>query len=134
MPIKHKAKPSILMALRQHVKCFILHIARARLCFNCFKELTHERLVKAYPFQNITHPSTSASWVRWFWTMSYANASVRRLILAELTWICYLVSLFTICFSHLIMLYCSIALQMDFWRYMANIALIVALILPRKVL
>ena len=42
---------------------FYVYIARARLCFNCFKELTHERLVKACPFQSITRPSTSASWV-----------------------------------------------------------------------
>ena len=42
---------------------YIICIAKARPCFNCFKELTHECLVKAYPFQNIT-PSTSSSWVR----------------------------------------------------------------------
>ena len=50
MPIKHKAKPSALLASRQLTEYFILRIARARPCFNCFKELTHERLVKAYPF------------------------------------------------------------------------------------
>ena len=48
---KHAAKLSSLLASRQHTMCFILHIARARSCFNCFKELTHECLVKAYPFQ-----------------------------------------------------------------------------------
>ena len=54
MAIKHEAKPSVLLASRQrHAKCFILRIARARPCFNCFKELslTHEHLVKAYLFQ-----------------------------------------------------------------------------------
>ena len=49
--IKHEAKPNALLASRQRAECFILHIARARPCFNCSKELTHERLVKAYPFQ-----------------------------------------------------------------------------------
>ena len=48
---KHAAKLSAFMASRQHAVCFILHIARARPCFNCFKELTHECLVNAYPFQ-----------------------------------------------------------------------------------
>ena len=51
MPINHEEKSSALLALRQHAECFILHIARARPCFNCFKEFTHERLVKAYLFQ-----------------------------------------------------------------------------------
>ena len=51
MPIKHEAKPSAYLALRQRAECFILHIATARPCFNCFKELTHEHLVKAYLFQ-----------------------------------------------------------------------------------
>ena len=86
MPIKHKAKLSALLASRQHTECFILHIARARPYFNCFKELTHECLVKAYLFQSITRPSTSSSQVRRFWMISYANAWVSRLILAELTW------------------------------------------------
>ena len=49
--IKHSVKLSALLASRQCAKCFILHIARARLCFNCFKKLAHERLVKAYLFQ-----------------------------------------------------------------------------------
>ena len=49
-------------------------------------------MVKVYPFQFISHPSTSSSLVRRFWTISYANASVSRLILAELTWICHLIS------------------------------------------
>ena len=44
---------------QDEAKCFIgieaaclvlnLHIARARPCFNCFKELIRECLVKAYP-------------------------------------------------------------------------------------
>ena len=42
MPIKYKAKSSAL---------FYIYIARAGPCFNCFKELTHEHLIKAYPFQ-----------------------------------------------------------------------------------
>ena len=133
MPIKHEAKPSALLALRQCAKCFILCIARARPCFNCFKELTHERLVKAYPFQSINRPPMSSR-VRRFWTIFYANASVNMLILAKLTGIHHLVSLFTIRFSYLTMLYCNIALQTYFWCYMANIAPIFALILPRKVL
>ena len=108
MPIKHEAKPSALLASRQHTKCFILRIARARPCYNGFKELTRERLIKAYPFQSITRPSTLASQVRRFWMLSYANASVSRLILAELTWIHHLVSLFAICFSHPTVLYCNI--------------------------
>ena len=48
--IKHEAKLSALLASRQCAECFILCIARARPCFNCFKELTHERLVEG-PFQ-----------------------------------------------------------------------------------
>ena len=36
---------------RGEAKCFILRVVRARPCFNYFKELTHESLVKAYPFQ-----------------------------------------------------------------------------------
>ena len=53
MPIKHEAKPSALLVLKQFAKCYILCIGRARPCFNYFKELTHECLVKAYPFQSI---------------------------------------------------------------------------------
>ena len=102
MPIKYDAKLSALLASRQYAECFILCIARTRSCFNSFKELTHARLVKAFPFQSNTHPSTLSSWVRRFWTISYTNVSVNRLILAELTWMGHLVSLFTICFSHLI--------------------------------
>ena len=80
--------------------------------FNCFKELTHEHLVKAFPFKSVTSSSTSSSQARQFWMLSYANALVSRLILAELTWICHLVSLLKIRFSYLTMLYCNIALQM----------------------
>ena len=120
---KAKVKPSALLALRQRAECFILHIANVRLCFNCFKEFTHECLVKAYLFQSITHPSTLLSRVRQFWMIFHANASVNRLILAKLTGICHLVSLFTICFSDLTVLYCNIALQMHFQCYMVNIAM-----------
>ena len=51
MPIKHETKPIALLALSQHTECFIVCIARARPCLKCFKELTYEHLVKAYPFQ-----------------------------------------------------------------------------------
>ena len=112
-------------------KYFILCIARARPCFNCFKELTHEYLVNAYLFQSITHPSTSSSWVRRLWMISYKNASVCRLILVELPCICHLVYN-TVFISY--MLYCNIALQTCFQCYIANIALIFPLILPRKIL
>ena len=132
--IKHEVKPSALLASRQCTECFILRIARARPCFNCFKELTYEHLVKAYPFQSITCPLTSSSWVRWLWTISYANTSVNWFILAELTWIRHLVSLFTIHFSHLTVFYCNIALQTHFQCYMVKTALTFALIFPRKVL
>ena len=117
MPIKHEVKPSAILASRQHTECFILRIARARPCFNCFKEYTHECLVKAYPFQvHITHPSTFPSWVRRFWMISFANASVSKLILAKLTWICHFVSLFTIRFHTLPCCYVEIyvALPMCF--------------------
>ena len=134
MPIKHEAKLSFLLESRQHTEYFILCIARARPCFNCFKELAHEHLVKAYLLQSITHPSTSSSQVRQFQTISYASTSVSRLIMAELTWICHFVSLFTIHYSHLTMLYCNIALYTRFQCYIANIALIFPLILPCKVL
>ena len=50
-PIKHEVKPNALLASRQCVECSMLRIARARPCFNCSKELTHECLVKAYLFQ-----------------------------------------------------------------------------------
>ena len=36
--IKQDTKPSILLALRPSTECFISHRARARQCFNCFKE------------------------------------------------------------------------------------------------
>ena len=94
MLIKHKVNPSVLLASRQCAECFVLRIGRARPCFNCFNELTHERLVKAYLLQCISRPSTFSSQVRWFWTISYTNASVNRLILAELTWmrhLCFIV-------------------------------------------
>ena len=87
MPTKHEAKPSTLLASRQHAECFILCIARARPWFNCFKELTYEHLVKAYPFQCISCPSTCSSQVRQYRTISYAITPMSRLILAELTWI-----------------------------------------------
>ena len=51
MPIKHEVKLSALLVLRQRTECFILRIVRTRPCFNCFKERTHECLVKAYLFQ-----------------------------------------------------------------------------------
>ena len=91
MSIKSKGNPSALLASRQHAECFILCTTKARPCCNCFKELTHECLVKAYPFQSITHPSTSSSCIRWIWMISYASTSISSLILAELTWICHLV-------------------------------------------
>ena len=47
---KHEANLSALLASRQCAECFILHIARARPCFNCFKEPTHEHVVKVYLF------------------------------------------------------------------------------------
>ena len=53
MLIKHEVKLSALLELRQHAK-YYLRIARARPFFKCFKEVTHERLVKAFPFQTIT--------------------------------------------------------------------------------
>ena len=136
MPIEHEAISwqSALLASRQCAKFFILCIARARSCFNCFKELIHECLVKAYLFQSITRLSILSSPVRRFWMISYANSSVSRLILAELTWIRHPVSLFTIHFSHLTVLYCNIALQTSFLCYMTNTALIFALILSHKVL
>ena len=100
--------------------------------FNYFKELTHERLVKAYLFQCINHPSTS-SWIR---------------ILDDIPHKCYseqayfgsinldMPSCFIVynTFSHFTMLYCNIVLQMRFRCYMANIALIFPLMFPRKVL
>ena len=84
MPTKHEAKPSTLLASRQHAECFILCISRARPWFNCFKELTYEHLVKAYPFQCISCPSTC---LRQYRMISYVTTSMSRLILAELTWI-----------------------------------------------
>ena len=36
--IKHEAKPSDLLALKPHAECFILLKARAKQCFNYFKE------------------------------------------------------------------------------------------------
>ena len=56
------SSPSALLALRQHAEYFILRKARAMPCFNYFKEFTHECLVKTYPFQSITRPSTLSSW------------------------------------------------------------------------
>ena len=46
IPIQQEAKPNALLALKQRAECFILCIARGRPCFNCFKELIYERLVK----------------------------------------------------------------------------------------
>ena len=112
MPIKHETKPNALLASEQHAECFILHIGRARPCFNCFKEFTYECLVKAYPFQ--VSPDRQLRWLNY------------------VTGIHHLVSLFTIRFSYLAVLYCNIALQMHFPCYMMNIALIFALILPHK--
>ena len=70
--IKHEARGRDANKVQGEAECFILCMARARPCFNCFKELTHECLIKAYPFQ-ITCPLTSSSRVRRFWTISYAN-------------------------------------------------------------
>ena len=111
-------KLSDLLASKYHAECFILRIGRDRPCFNCFKELIHERLVKAYRFQSIACPLTLSSQVGWFWIISrITNVSVSLLILAELTCICHLVSLFTIHFSHLTVLCCNIALKTHFWCY-----------------
>ena len=135
--IKHKVQLSALLASRQCAECFILCIATARPCIAtarlCFKESTLT-LSYSLPVSSITHLSSLSSRVRRFWTISYANTSVSRLILVKLTWLRHLVSLFTIHFLHLTMLYCNIALQMRFRCYTANIALIFALILLRKVL
>ena len=140
--IKHEAHGQHANKAQGKAECFIcikaalsalFDVQQARSCFNCFEELTHEHLVRAYPFQSITRPSTLSSWVRRFWMISNVNASVSRLILAELTWICHLVSLFTICFSHLMVLYCNIALQKHF-RCQLYDKYIFALILPCKVL
>ena len=49
--------------------------------------------------------STSECQVRRHWTISYANASVRRLISGRLAWKWHFYFLFIICFSHLTMLY-----------------------------
>ena len=57
MPIKCEAKLSALLAWRQHAECFVLYISRARPCFNCFKELTHERLLKLTHFND--YPSVN---------------------------------------------------------------------------
>ena len=95
---------------------YFTYIGRTRPCFNCFKEFIHERLVKAYRFQSVGCPLTLSSQVRWFWIISrITDVSVSRLILAELTCIRHLVSLFTVHFSRLTMLYCYIALQENFW-------------------
>ena len=51
--IKHKAKLSALLASRQQAGCFILRITRYRLCFNCYKALACECLIKAYLVQSI---------------------------------------------------------------------------------
>ena len=50
-----EAKLSALLVLKQCAECFILHIARVQPCFNRFKKVTHEHLVKAYPFQLLPH-------------------------------------------------------------------------------
>ena len=36
--INIEAKPSAILASRPSAKCFIFHIARARQCFNCYRE------------------------------------------------------------------------------------------------
>ena len=87
-----------------HWMLYFMYIGRARPCFNCFKEVIHECLVKVYLFQSIARPSTLSSRVRWFWIISrITNISVSRLILAELiiTWIHHLVLFFTIHFHTL---------------------------------
>ena len=45
--------------VRGEAECFIFYvaIARARPCYNCFKEFIHERLVNTYPFRSITESS-----------------------------------------------------------------------------
>ena len=104
--IKHEAssqdannaqcKAKSVFAIEAATECFILHMARARPCFNCFKELTHQFIkFTHFKYYIYTHSSTLSSMVWLFWTISYANASVSRLILAEFTWIHHLVSLFT---------------------------------------
>ena len=108
-------------ASRQHTECFILRIAKARLCFNCFKEFTINAL-KNLPTSIYTPSSTSPCKVRRHQMIFYANASVRRLISARLTWIHHFYSLFIIRFSHITMLYSNIALQTHSRCYMANIA------------
>ena len=115
IPIKHEVKLNALLASRHHAECVILRIARARACFNCFKELTHKLLVKAYPFSLLPRLSTLSSQVRQFWTISYTNTLVSRLIkfLVKLTWICHLVSLFTTRFLHLTVLNCNIRNTVD---------------------
>ena len=48
---KSQGEAECFIGIKTAAKYFILCTPRARPCFNCFKELTHEHLIKAYPFQ-----------------------------------------------------------------------------------
>ena len=66
----------------------------------CVRLQTNSHFVSIY-----TISSTFPSPVRRYHMITYANASVSRLISVRLTWICHLYFLFTISVSHLIVLY-----------------------------
>ena len=55
--IKHEACGQDANKAWGKAECFILRIARAKPCFNCFKELAHERLVEACLVGNINYRS-----------------------------------------------------------------------------
>ena len=91
MPIKHEAS----RVLYWHQGSML------RASFGVYQELGHaltvsknypKHLDKAYLFQSIGFPSTFSSQVRQCWTVSSANTSVRRLILAILTYFGYISS------------------------------------------
>ena len=92
MPIKYEVKPSALLTSRHCAKCFILCIARDRSCFSFLKNLPISTSKPLTYFNICTYMVTSAPLfqVRQYRMISYANTSVRRLILAIITWIHHL--------------------------------------------
>ena len=109
--IKHEVRGRDAYKAQGEAECFIGHQGSTPSALFCIQqELVHAltvlkdlpiNAIKNSPSSRYALSSPSPCQVRQHWTISYANASVRRLISAKLTWICHFYFLLIIRFSHL---------------------------------
>ena len=134
MSIKHEAKLNALLASRQQAEWFILRIARARPCFNFYKELTHENLGLSLPGLPIMNYYQSINIIQGKTTILDDILSKRFSEQLGLFWLGYTILFHCLQYVFHILLAIQHSRCVSFWCYMVNIALSFALILPRKVI